>query len=169
MKTRMKIPRRLLADIRTDLRRPHHFAYERIGFLTAGAARCEDGDVLLLAREYLPVADADYMPNPRVGAMIGPDAMRKGLQLAYKTRSALIHLHTHGGKGRPEFSGIDIDDGKKFVPSFFNVVSHMPHALLVLSDESARGLLWMNKTGTPTYIDEFIQVGAPLLKFGGAS
>src|SRR3546814_2990921 len=61
------------------------------------------------------------------------------------SRSALVHLHTHGGTGRPEFSGVDLDDGKNFVPSFFNVVPHLPHALLVLSDESARGLLWMGK------------------------
>src|SRR3546814_16946689 len=70
--------------------------------------------------------------------MIGPDAMRKGLQFAYMSRSALVHLHTHGGTGRPEFSGVDLDDGKNFVPSFFNVVPHLPHALLVLSDESAQ-------------------------------
>ncbi|MFA6116265.1 MAG: hypothetical protein WC729_19870 [Sphingomonas sp.] len=167
MKAQMKIPRKLLAGIRQDLRRPHSFAYERIGFLTAGAVRMDNGDVVLLAREYQPVADEDYVPNPRVGAMIGPDAMRKGLQLAYKSRSALVHLHTHGGTGRPEFSGVDLDDGKKFVPSFFNVVSHMPHALLVLSDDSARGLLWMGKTQPPVYFEGFTQIGAPLLKFGG--
>ena len=167
MKTRMKISRQLLADIRADLRRPHSFAYERVGFLTAGAVRLDDGDIVLLSREYLPIAEDDYVPNPRVGAMIGSDAMRKGLQLAYKSRSALIHLHTHGGKGRPEFSGVDVDDGKNFVPSFFNVVSHMPHALLVLSDDSARGMLWMSKAEAPVYIDEFTQVGAPLIKFGG--
>src|SRR3546814_13490546 len=83
--------------------------------------------------------------------MIGPDAMRKGLQFAYMSRSALVHLHTHGGTGRPEFSGVDLDDGKNFVPSFFNVVPHLPHALPVLSDESARGLLWMGKVQPPIY------------------
>src|SRR3546814_18331608 len=86
----------------------------------------DNGDVALLAREYQPVADEDYVPNPRVGAMIGPDAMRNGLQFAYMSRSALVHLHTHGGTGRPEFSGVDLDDGKNFATSFFNVVPHLP-------------------------------------------
>src|SRR3546814_18828756 len=76
------------------------------------------------------------------------------------SRSALVHLHTHGGTGRPEFSGVDLDDGKNFVPSFFNVVPHLPHALLVLSDESARGLLWMGKVQPPIYFAGFTQVGA---------
>lgn len=167
MKATMKIQRKLLSAIRSDLHRPHRFAYERIGFLTAGLVRMDNGDLMLLAREYQPVADEDYVPNPRVGAMIGPDAMRKGLQCAYKTNSALVHLHTHGGKGRPEFSGVDLDDGKKFVPSFFNVVPHMPHVLLVLSDDSARGLIWTGKAQPPVYLDGFTQVGAPLRKFGG--
>src|SRR3546814_16468156 len=109
----------------------------------------DNGDVALLAREYQPVADEDYVPNPRVGAMIGPDALRKWLQFAYMSRSALVHLHTHGCTGRPEFSGVDLDDGKNLVPSFFNVVPPLPYALLVLSDEPARGLHWTGKEQCP--------------------
>src|SRR3546814_10531128 len=60
---------------------------ERDVFLTAGAVRMANGDVALLAREYQPVADADYVPNPRVGAMIGPDARRNALQFAYMRRA----------------------------------------------------------------------------------
>src|SRR3546814_16774632 len=75
---------------------------ERDVFLTAGAVRMDNGDVALLAREYQPVADEDYVPNPRVGAMIGPDAMRHGLQFAYMSRRALGPPHPHGATGRPE-------------------------------------------------------------------
>src|SRR3546814_10908157 len=71
---------------------------ERDVFLTAGAVRMDNGDVALLAREYQPVADEDYVSNPRVGAMIGPAAMRQGLQFAYMSRSALVHLHTPGDR-----------------------------------------------------------------------
>lgn len=161
-----KIPRAQLAMIRNDLSRPHPFAHERIGFLSAGVTRLRNGSLLLLARDYQPVADEDYVRNPRVGAEIGPDAMRKGLQMAYKGKGALIHLHTHGGRGRPEFSGVDLNDGRKFVPSFFNVVPSMPHALLVLSDDSARGLLWTSQDQPPTYIAGFTEVGSPFRKFG---
>jgi len=167
MKAVIKITARMLRDIREDLRRSHAFSYERVGFLTSGLAHLNDGELLLLAREYHPVDDEDYVRNPAVGAMIGPDAMRKGLQAAYKTNSALLHLHTHGGRGRPEFSVVDLKDGQQFVPSFFNVIPHMPHGLLVLSNDSARGLLWTAPNRAPAYVAGFVQVGAPFLRFGG--
>jgi hypothetical protein len=169
MSARLKIVRGLLASIRADLGRRHFHAAERVGFLTAGVARMNDGSLLLLARDYHPVADNDYVPNASVGAMIGPEAMRKGLQAAYRSRSALLHVHSHGGRGRPEFSSVDLNDSRKFVPGFFNVVPQMPHGIVVLSEDSARGLLWMGRDLEPHYIDGFAEVGAPYQKFGAAA
>lgn len=166
MKARIKIPTRMLAEIRDDLRRPHAFAHERVGFLTAGAVALSDGSVSLLARVYRPVDDADYVRDPSVGVQIGSDAMRKGLQAAYQSRSALLHIHTHGGRGRPDFSGVDLESGQEFVPGFFNAVGRMPHGILVLSDTSATGLLWFSDGDCGTYVAEFVSVGAPYAKFG---
>lgn len=162
-----KFSARLLAAARSDLHRAHPFAYERIGFLTAGASSLENGTLVLFGREYHPIEDNDYVKNPRVGAEIGPDAMRKGLQQAYRTRSALFHIHTHGGQGTPSFSSVDLADAPNFVPSFFNAVPAMPQGILVLSNNSACGLLWQAPTTAPNYIDGFVQIGAPLVKFGG--
>lgn len=167
MRAIFKLPSRVLSSARADLGRKHPFAYERVGFLTAGASFLKDATLLLLGREYRPIEDDDYIRTREVGAMIGPDAMRKGLQHAYKTKSALFHIHTHGGRGRPGFSSVDLADSPNFVPSFFNAIPAMPHGVIVLSDDSARGLIWISPTEQPTYIDGFVQVGAPLLKFGG--
>lgn len=169
MKAYVKITARLLADIRQDLERPHAFAYERVGFMTAGVTTDGNGRLFVLVRDYHPVADGDYVRNPRAGASIGAEAMRKGLQLAYKGRGALLHIHTHGSRGRPAFSGIDLESAAEFVPGFFNVVPQVPHGLIVLSDNSARGLIWMSAGKKPTYVEEFIQVGAPYVRFGGAA
>jgi len=160
-----KISAQLLFSARTDLHRRHPFAHERIGFLTAGASFLQDGILLLLGREYQPIEDGDYISNPRVGAMIGPDAMRKGLQHAYKTKSGLFHIHTHGGRGVPCFSSVDLDDAPNFVPTFFNAIPAMPQGILVLSNDSASGLVWRSPNVEPSYIDGFIQVGAPFMKF----
>jgi hypothetical protein len=165
MRTWLKIPNRLLDEIQVDLARPHAFAYERVGFLTAGVARAEN-DLLLLARVYRPVADEDYVPDPTVGVKIGGPAMRKALQLAYQPRSALLHIHTHGGRGRPDFSGVDLRSGGEFVPGFFHTVPRMPHGMLVLSDDSATGMLWLSGQERGSYISGFIGVGAPYRKFG---
>lgn len=166
MKAWVKIPARLLADIRHDLDRRHAFAYERVGFITAGAVLRDNGDLVLFAREYQPVEDDDYINDPSVGAQIGSEAMRKGLQLAYRPRSALLHVHTHGGSGRPEFSGVDLKSGGEFVPGFFNAISRLPHGIIVLSDDSASGLLWLGPKRRPTYIAGFTAIGAPQQKFG---
>jgi hypothetical protein len=165
MKTQIKFTRYLLDRARADLRRPHPFAHERVGFFTAGAVT--NGDtVLLLARSYAPVEDADYIHNPNVGATIGSDAMRKALQFAYRARSSLLHVHCHGGRGRPEFSGVDLDSGSEFVPGFFHAIPRMPHGMLVLSEDSATAKIWFGESEAGQYASGFTSVGAPLVKFG---
>ena len=54
MKIRFKITSALFTTIRIDLRRPHSFAHERVGFIAAGLAAARD-ELLILAREYRPV------------------------------------------------------------------------------------------------------------------
>ncbi len=169
MKAIIKMTGAMMAQMHADLRRPHGHAHERVGFVTAGCSWRPDGSLVVLAREYLPVADEDYIRNARVGAMVGPDAMRKGLQRAYGTRSALLHVHTHGGLGVPEFSSVDIEGGKQFVPSFFSVVPYMPHGLMVLSNDSAKCLLWTSEAKRPVRVDHFVSVGAQVARFGEAA
>ena len=96
MKATLKIRGPLLDEIRRDLARPHAFAHERVGFLTAGAAATPDG-ILMLVRGYRPVEDDDYEEDARVGAKIGSNAMRKAAQSAYRPAAVLLHIHTHGG------------------------------------------------------------------------
>lgn len=167
MKAEIKITASLLSGIHQDLGRQHAFAHERVGFLTCGIIGDRASGLTLLAREYRPVADEDYLRDHSVGAMIGPDAMRKGLQMAYRARSALFHIHSHGGRGVPQFSSVDTRESQKFVPSFFNVVPQMPHGAIVLSGNSALGLLWLAPDRAPVAIAGFKSIGSPLRNFGG--
>ncbi|MCQ8870361.1 hypothetical protein NP945_00805 [Mesorhizobium sp. LMG17149] len=160
MKILVKISGGLLDRVREDLQRPHHFAHERVGFLTAGVAACRDG-LLLLIRGYLPVDDGDYEPSRAVGARIGSNAMRKAVQAAYRPQSSLLHVHTHGGRGVPRFSGVDLESAKDFVPAFFQTVAKMPHGLLVLSDDAAAGNLWLDHSKSVP-INRFFRVGRSL-------
>jgi hypothetical protein len=156
----------MLAKIRRDLHRPHDFAHERVGFMTAGATRVGSHELLLMAREYRPVADEDYEPDLTVGVRIGSNAMRKAAQFAYQSRSTLLHVHSHGGYGRPDFSGVDVKSGREFVPGFFHSVPRMPHGMIVLSNDSATCMLWFDPEEDGTYAAEFIGVGAPFRRFG---
>lgn len=157
----VKISTDLLRQVRTDLRRRHAFAAERVGFLFAGVAPSESG-LVLLCREYMPVADQDYVDDPRVGAMMGEAAIRKALQHAMQARSATLHVHEHGHRGRPGFSGIDILENAKFVPDFFKVAPFAPHGALVLSHDSAAGQFWEKRNGAALPIMRFTSVGAVL-------
>ena len=89
MRVRFKITTGLLASIRADISRPHAFAYERVGFVSAAVAWSAWG-VLILAQEHHPVADEDYVPDPSVGAMMGPEAIRKAMEWAFMKRSVRL-------------------------------------------------------------------------------
>ncbi len=163
MKVALKITGSLLDLVRRDLARPHFFAHERVGFLTAGAAAVPGG-LMLVVRGYMPVADEDYEVAPKVGARIGSNAMRKAAQAAYRPASTILHVHTHGGRGLPGFSGVDLESGNEFVPGFFQSCPKMPHGLLVLSDNGATGLLWLEPGKPSMSIDRFIRIDQPLVE-----
>lgn len=161
MKISFKLTRSLLESIKYDLARPHLFAHERVGFISAGLSAAND-ELFVLARNYRPVADEDYLRDHSVGAMMGPEAIRKALQWAMSEGVGLFHVHTHGGRGRPEFSGIDLREQSKFVPNFFQIAPKCPHGTLVMSDDCVYGHIWLDGGGLPETINRFTVVGSPL-------
>jgi hypothetical protein len=161
MNFRFKIVTTLLAAVRLDLRRSHPFAHERVGFISAGLSAVGD-DILILARTYRSVQDQDYLPDSSFGAMMGPEAIRKALQWAMQSGNALFHVHTHGGRGVPEFSGIDLRENAKFIPDFCKVAPRCVHGAIVLSDSAARGQVRLGRDRPHTFIAKFTEVGAPL-------
>lgn len=167
MNLHIKINAALLATVRIDLYRPHPFAHERVGFISAGMSAMGP-DVLILARGYRPVADEDYLPDPCVGAKMGPEAIRKALQWAMQDGHALFHVHTHGGRGVPGFSGTDVRENAKFVPDFCKVAPQSIHGAIVLSDNAARGQVWLSRNRPHTFIAQFTEVGAPLRTWSAA-
>lgn len=161
----LKITASLLETIRTDLRRPHRFAHERVGFVSAGVS-ASGLDLLVLAREYRPVRDDEYLPNRSVGVMMGPDAIRGALQWAMQDAVAIFHVHTHGGQSVPDFSSVDLRENAKFVPDFLKVAPRFVHGALVLSDTASRGQIWFDRSQPPHSITSFVEVGVPLRKWG---
>jgi hypothetical protein len=155
----------LLADVRRDLQRPHPFAAERVGFLLCRAGGLAGGGVVVLAADYRAVEDDDYVDDRRVGAMMGPGAIRKAMQRAYNGGAqdvSLFHIHMHEHRGVPGFSRVDLTEAVKFVPDFFNAVPAMPHGAIVLSLDRAAGLCWPKRGAGPEPIGRFASVGAPL-------
>ncbi len=170
MRTLFRASSSLLKDVRADLERPHAFAAERVGFFLCRAGRLGDEGVVILAAGYHAVEDEDYIDDPRVGAMMGPGAIRKAMQHAYNGGAqdiGLFHVHMHAHPGLPGFSRVDVTEWRKFVPDFFNAVPDMPHGAVVLSLDRAAGLSWRRREDEPVLIDRFAGVGAPLRLWKG--
>lgn len=165
MKVRFKITTALLRTIRTDLRRSHAFARERVGFISTGLSAC-DNDVLVLARQYRPVLDSEYLHDASVGAMMGPDAIRRALQWAMDEDGAMFHVHTHGGRGVPRFSSTDLRENQKFMADFFKVAPRCIHGAIVLSDTAAHGHVWFGPSLSRGTVASFTEVGIPLRRWG---
>lgn len=161
MKSIIKIPRQLLGAMREDLARPHPHAFERVGFVSAGFT-FSNGTLWVLARGYRPVADEDYLRDRTVGAMMGPEAIRKALQWAMRDRVGTFHVHGHHGCGIPGFSHVDLREQGRYVPNFFQVAPQNAHGALVLSDDSFFGRIWLNAEDPGEAITAFVDVGSPL-------
>jgi hypothetical protein len=161
MTVEFKILSSLVQQVREDLARPHVYAAERVGFIHCRVAGSKSG-LIVLAEHYHPIADEDYLDDATVGAMMGPDAIRKALQFAYQNKVAMFHVHMHGHRGHPWFSSTDLRENAKFVPDFWNVRPEFPHGALVLSRDSLAGLCWMPTQRKPVKVSKFTIVGAPV-------
>lgn len=162
MRIVFKISRVLLNTVRSDLARPHPFAWERVGFLAGHPGVMSNGEIVILAQSYHPVADADYVDTDSVGAMMGAGAIRKALQIALSNRVSMFHVHMHEHVGVPRFSGVDLRESAVFMPDFWHVCSSHPHGALVLSRDSAAGLCWCPGSRHPLPIEEIVVVGSPM-------
>jgi hypothetical protein len=156
---KMKGP--FLEGVHVDLARAHPFASERVGFVIARCARLADDGLILMADEYLPVADDDYLDRPGFGALMGPGAIRKALQHTYNHPVSMIHVHAHPGCGVPGFGRTDQREMRKFIPDFFNARATVPHGALVLNQDSAWGCLWLSRVDGPYPISKITIVGRP--------
>lgn len=93
MRVAFKITRALLNNVLDDLRRSHPFAAERVGFVSCRVGRLEPSGWVVLAHNFHPVADDDYLRDRTVGAMMGPAAIRKALQIALSNEVCVFHVH----------------------------------------------------------------------------
>jgi hypothetical protein len=164
MKISFKIKDSLKQKIMADLRMPHQFAAERVGFIGCKVAGLPNNGLILLAKDYWPVSDEDYLKDFSVGAMMGPAAIRKALQVAYTENMSMFHVHLHDHRGMPKFSRVDLRESAKFIPDFWNVRPEFPHGTLVFSQNAINGLCWLPQTKQPHPITDFTVTGSTLLR-----
>lgn len=162
MRVLFKISDKLLDSIYLDLRRPHAFAAERVGFISCRAARLSSDGILLLAVKYLRVEDDHYVDDPRVGARISSKAFLGPLQLAFSDGASITHVHLHEWVGIPSFSRVDARESGRFMPDFVNVRPTVPHCALVLSRDAANGKVWHGRNQAPIGLTDVHVVGSSM-------
>lgn len=136
----LRIPSSLLEEIRSDLRRPHDHAWERVGFLRVRLTESARGP-LLLAASYEPVPDGDYLRASDVGARIGIAAIRRALGWA-ASGDGVFHVHEHAGCGCPRLSSVDREGLKGLMPALCAVGQQSMHGALLLSTDAGGAAAW---------------------------
>ena len=169
MKIRLRIARRLLDSIRRDLERPHDFAAERIGVVYSRFTYLPTLGLIILAHNYTPVPDDQYVDDPQFGAVIGSRAIRDVIQHVYDHPVGAFHIHMHPGRGIPRPSLPDLKETAQFVPDFFHGRQSVPHGALILSANSISGRVWLKERGRPQPITAVRIVGAPTERIMGAA
>ncbi len=133
----LKLTRTLYSATMADLLTPHAFAAERIGFILTRRGTLSGQDLILAATRYIRIADHNYVDDPAVGARIGSAAIRDVMQQAMDSQEGVLHVHVHEHHGAPAFSGTDLRELGKLIPSFQHVVPNSFHGALVFSEDDA--------------------------------
>jgi hypothetical protein len=168
LKGRIKIPRAVLEIAIADLRRPHAFASERIGFFSTRCSIVADG-TLLHCVDYHPVDDAHYVLDQTVGARIGSEAIREAMARCASRTVGQLHVHTHGGSGLPRPSGDDQREIPVLARSLHNVDRNKASGWLILSEDDAWSSIFLRSEQVPIAELPVSIVGYPMTTNRGAA
>ena len=157
----LRIPRALFNYMESDLSREHDFAYERVGFLFVNTGHTQN-NTLLLASDYVPVADDNYIRDSEVGAKINSSAISEVMQKILDTGHGALHVHIHHLSGIPQFSKIDNKNLSLLIPSFKSVGRGTINGALLLQNDSFNSLIWLPGQESPTKLNELTIIGYPL-------
>ena len=135
-KIKIKIPRQLYLKMLEDLKREHLYAHERVGFLFTTTKQFSDNRILILAKEYIPVDDGNYIEDNSVGAKINSTAIRNAMQKMMDKDEGCFHVHLHNHSGAPTPSFTDEQGLPDVIRSFANVSQKQANGILILSEDS---------------------------------
>jgi hypothetical protein len=167
MTIKVRIPRKLLDEVRADLSRPHAFAAERVGFLYGRLAGADPALVLMTG--YEPVADDRYINDPWSGARIDSTAIRGAMQGVLDRGQGGFHVHMHHWPGRPVLSRMDAEEIPPVVTGLRRVGLAHAHGIVLFHAEECAAWVWLPGEDGAVEAESVSVVGFPLKIFGGTS
>jgi hypothetical protein len=162
MKAIIRMPQQLDAHIREDLSRVHRFASERIGFIGGTTTRISDAEYLIVLKDYLSVADGDYVEDDTVGARINGNAIRKIMKYILETKNGGFHVHMHLIKGVPKMSSVDKREIPPIIKTFSSMLGTTCHGIVLRSKTNYSAFIAMPGQSTLVEPDRISIVGFPL-------
>lgn len=148
-----------------DLKRPHRFAHERVGFLFIKKGTAGDDNLLLHGVEHMSVLDGNYIDDPDVGAKINSAAIRAAMERAMVEGYGIMHVHLHGKSFSSAFSRTDRREFGKLIPSFHNIGGGAIHGAAVLSGNRFTAFVLLQKNADPVAINKVTVIGYPVLEY----
>ena len=162
MSVQIRLTRSLYDAVQADLRRPHPFAGERVGFLYGRLAHANSARPIILITAYFPLDDKRYLPDRKVGARIDSAAIRSAMQGVIERNEGVFHTHLHAWPGRPAFGWTDRAELPRLVSSFQTVGRSYAHGLFLLSDDEAYADVWLPGQKTANGASRVNIVGFPM-------
>jgi len=154
----LRTPQSIHQEMRSDLRRPHPFAFERVGYVFTKPA----GVSVLVVTGYESIPDQFYIKDSSVGARIDHRAIALAMKRADKNKEGILHSHIHNKSGLPIFSRDDRADHPNFLRSFRNASPGMTHGFLLLSADKMMARVWPPQHESPIDIFRYTIVNLPL-------
>lgn len=167
----IRIPNAIYAEMMIDLQRGHPFAGERVGFAYGKYAPLSAAHSLILVTRYEAIPDGDYVESYEYEALIGQEAVLRVMQSLRSARGTVecaLHVHLHGHKGRPEFSHPDRRGLPRLIPGFSRMSPDGAHGLLLLSQDSASGEVWLPGDPKSSKVKSVTIVGHPTRIFAAS-
>lgn len=164
----LRLSRPLYNSAIADLRRPHPFAWERVGFLFGRPASAGAEVELVLLHRYHSIPDEHYLHDESVGARIGQDAIGQAMQDIYHGKShrdGVFHVHLHDKNGEPNMSRTDRLGLPPMIPGFRSVNKEATHGIIILSSDHGVAWVWRPTQNGGARATRIVVAGAPLSIF----
>jgi hypothetical protein len=171
MMIKIKLTGALHAEMLQDLKRPHPFAAERVGFVTGRIGTLADGRLILLTG-YHVIPDDQYMKDRKVGARIGSEPITWAMQAAYHgrgLREGVFHIHLHAHNGETGMSGTDSREIPPMVAGFRSVGREAAHGIIILSLNHGAAWVWLPDAEQPIQAASVSVIGSPIRVFDKGS
>lgn len=155
----IRIRNDLLDAVRSDLRRPHEFAFERVGFLFGRLGNAGSTPEIILLYEFEPAPDDAYVDDPSVGARINGALIHGAMQRVMLKKECCFHVHLHDWSGRPAWSRTDLLEIPPIASSCAVVSPAQRHGAILLSSDRLRAFCVDPQSKRSVPIQRITEVG----------